>query len=488
MKKLLLLNLLIVTTTILVAQTNQSNYRNWVRTNTSNDKLALVIGNSKYLKGSSLSEPANDAALIAKALKARGYDVVLGYNLDQESFYGAVQDFAEKFPAYKEGVFYFAGHGFQVEGQNYLVPTDANPKGAWQVSGHCINVKNILEAINQPTIPKLILVDACRNNPFSKNWTDAKKRNLTPGMKAVAALKNSLVVFSTAENTQVSDYNQFAEIMARQIGIGGCISDILGKVDAELSGIDVNQVIRPTGLLQRQICFGNPVDIKKPRQQVNVDSDGDGLLNSVDECPDDPGPIENKGCPVPISGTFIDDRDGQSYSWKKMKDGRKWMTQNLNYETSDSYCYDDDERNCREYGRLYTWYAAQNICPSGWRLPSGHEWKSLFIAYGGCKTGIINNTKEIGNSRISYDALISGGSSGFEALLGGTRWEGDGLVYFNLNGFGFYWGSTEYDSERAFHYNLWSGGDDSYRGLYRSVNEGSINSKEKAYSCRCLKD
>jgi len=103
-------------------------------------------------------------------------------------------------------------------------------------------------------------------------------------MKTVKAQKKSMIVFSTAENTTVSDDNQFAELMAKYIKKGGCINKILGEVNQEIEKLDEYQLIRPTGLLYPEICFEE-------------------------------------------RGTFIDKRDNKTYSWKKMKDGKKWMTQ-----------------------------------------------------------------------------------------------------------------------------------------------------------------
>lgn len=80
--------------------------------------------------------------------------------------------------------------------------------------------------------------------------------------------------------------------------------------------------------------------------------------------------------------SFTDPRDGQTYRTVKIGN-QVWMAENLNYRTDDSYCYDDEPANCRKYGRLYTWKAALNACPSGWHLPSYEEFETLFAAVGG---------------------------------------------------------------------------------------------------------
>ena len=109
---------------------------------------------------------------------------------------------------------------------------------------------------------------------------------------------------------------------------------------------------------------------------------------------------------------------GTTYSSKRMADGKQWTTQNLNVNTVPSYCYEDAEPNCRRYGRLYTWESARRGCQSlgdGWRLPTDDEWRQMAKHYG----GVSEDSDDSGKA--AYKALLTGGSSGFNALLGGGR-------------------------------------------------------------------
>jgi len=110
-----------------------------------------------------------------------------------------------------------------------------------------------------------------------------------------------------------------------------------------------------------------------------------------------------------------------------------WMTKNLDTPLEGSFCYDDNANNCLKYGRLYTWQAALNACPSGWKLPSDIDWFDLTDATG----GIINSGKR----------LKVYGDTGFDALLGGKR-NGRGH-YEDIDEVGYYWTSTELDALNA---------------------------------------
>jgi uncharacterized protein (TIGR02145 family) len=158
-----------------------------------------------------------------------------------------------------------------------------------------------------------------------------------------------------------------------------------------------------------------------------------------------------------------------------MADGKEWMTANLNVNTPSSYCYVDAEPNCGRYGRLYTWESAQQGCRSsgsGWRLPTDDEWRQMARHYG----GLGNDSLEEGKA--AYTALVSGGTSGFNAVLGGNR-SGDGQ-YDRLEGHGLYWTASENDATTAPMYNFGKGS----QALYRQPQA----QKQMAISVRCIRE
>jgi uncharacterized protein (TIGR02145 family) len=158
-----------------------------------------------------------------------------------------------------------------------------------------------------------------------------------------------------------------------------------------------------------------------------------------------------------------------------MPDGNVWMTENLNVDIGDSYCYENAELNCRRYGRLYTWESARRACESlgsGWRLPADEAWRRLAKYFGGVGDDSADNGKT------AYTALLVGGRSGFKALLGGGR-EVNADRYARLEAHGFYWTSSERDSGNALFYNFAKGG----LALYRQPD----GEKQRAFSVRCVR-
>ena len=160
---------------------------------------------------------------------------------------------------------------------------------------------------------------------------------------------------------------------------------------------------------------------------------------------------------------------------KRMADGKQWTTRNLDVDVAPSYCYEDAEGNCRRYGRLYTWESAHRGCQqlgNGWRLPTDDEWRQLAKRYG----GVSADSDDTGKA--AYQALLIGGSSGFDAVLGGGR-DQEGQ-YARLEAHGFYWTATEENPASAWSYNFGKGG----LALHRQ----SGGEKLRAFSARCVRD
>jgi len=174
-----------------------------------------------------------------------------------------------------------------------------------------------------------------------------------------------------------------------------------------------------------------------------------------------------------VIGSITDTRDGQTY--KTVTIGTQtWMAQNLNYETANSFCYNDSAKYCEKYGRLYTWAAANTACPSGWHLPTNAEFETLFTAVGGSSTAGTKlkstsgwNSSGNGTDDYSFSALPAGRRND----SGGYNFEGDDA---------YFWSSTEDGSYYAF--NMYLGYDYDYAGLR------NYDFKNSGFSVRCVKD
>lgn len=161
---------------------------------------------------------------------------------------------------------------------------------------------------------------------------------------------------------------------------------------------------------------------------------------------------------------FTDTRDGIAY--KTIKIGSQiWMAENMNYNiNSGSWCYEDKNANCQLYGRLYTWEAAQDVCPLGWRLPTKEDFENLYSFLGK-------------DEKNAYKQLKADGESGFSAQMGGYRTE---KKYFNsIEVNTYYWSSSPSGEKNAWSFLI--------HNRYKKVSVEE-NNKELGFSVRCIKN
>lgn len=166
------------------------------------------------------------------------------------------------------------------------------------------------------------------------------------------------------------------------------------------------------------------------------------------------------------TGSFTDPRDGKTYKTIKI-DKQTWMAENMNFKTdTGSWCYDNKQSNCDQFGRLYGWYTSKIICPAGWKLPSKEEFETLLEQVGG-------------EGPQAFNKLKSGGSSGFNALLGGSHDNTD--KFYDLGTYGYFRSDTENKGFKAYGW-LMSVGSKNKMALMFS------DYKADGVSVRCLKD
>ncbi len=163
-------------------------------------RTALVIGNGDYAQRP-LRNPVNDAIDMSAALKKLGFDVMTLKDANLQKMEDAVNEFSQRLSQGGLGLFYYAGHGVQVSGENYLIPVDAQLKRDNDVRYKALALGQVLGALKDAKNQiNLVLLDACRNNPFT---TD--KRSLERGLAVVSAAKGTLIGYATGPNEEAAD-------------------------------------------------------------------------------------------------------------------------------------------------------------------------------------------------------------------------------------------------------------------------------------------
>jgi hypothetical protein len=163
-------------------------------------RMALVIGNGSY-KDSPLTNPVNDAKAIAQALRENGFTVTLRTNADMKEMLASIRDFGDQLRKGGVGVFYYAGHGMQIKGRNYLIPVATTIAREDEVAYAAVDAQAVLdkmEAAGNGT--NIMILDACRNNPFGRSFRGAQQ-----GLAQMDAPVGTLVAFATAPGSVASD-------------------------------------------------------------------------------------------------------------------------------------------------------------------------------------------------------------------------------------------------------------------------------------------
>lgn len=168
----------------------------------SEKKLALVIGNGNYPSGP-LANPENDARSMTDVLLNLGFRVQAYENLNQGQIKKVIDDFGASLKGNDVGLFYYAGHGIQAKGYNYLIPVDAQLQTEEQVDYDCVRADRVLALMETSgTKVNIIILDACRNNPFERSWT----RSATgKGLAFMSAPRGTLIAYATAPGSTASD-------------------------------------------------------------------------------------------------------------------------------------------------------------------------------------------------------------------------------------------------------------------------------------------
>ena len=232
-------------------------------------RTALIIGNSAY-RQSPLTNPVNDAQAMAARLEALGFTVTKLENASKGQMSDAIQKFGDAIKRGGVGLFYYAGHGLQVQGENFLLPVDANIEDMNHVAAQGVEAKKVLQEMsNAKNQLNLVILDACRNNPFAQSAsrgistrpdnTDGRARTDKPGgLAPMEALVGTLIAFATAPDSVAAD----------GAGKNGVYTENLLRNLSE-PGLKVEEVFKRTRFAVRQETGGRQV----PWENTSLEGD-----------------------------------------------------------------------------------------------------------------------------------------------------------------------------------------------------------------------
>ena len=256
-------------------------------------RTALVIGNSNYENASALRNPRNDASDMAEKLRKVGFDVQLGLDLTQQQFAQAIEQFARTLDGTDVALFYYAGHGLQMNERNYLVSVNAKLQNEFLMTSETIDLEAIVRLMESKAPINLVFLDACRNNPLADNLRQslaATKRSLSLG-RGLARIeptgRDTLIAYSAAPGQVAEDglgrNSPFTASLLRNIERPGLeVSVMLKEVTSDVRR-DTQNTQRPQQLsdMSRVFYFARadnpaqpaPPPVSTPSQPVAGNND-----------------------------------------------------------------------------------------------------------------------------------------------------------------------------------------------------------------------
>lgn len=241
------------------------------------ERVALVIGNSDYQHGTPLANPRNDATDVAGALQAVGFKVILGRDLDWRAFSETIRKFSNALKDADDAVFYYAGHGLQVGGQNYLIPVDAKLDSERDLDFSAIRLNFVLRQMELDRDDKtnIVFLDACRDNPLARNLSRSmgtRSGAVGVGLAQVKTGVGTFIAFSTQPGNVALDgegrNSPFTAALAKRVSLPGkslnaLMIDVRKEVLAKTKG---RQVPWDHSALTGDFYFarGEPAETGKP--------------------------------------------------------------------------------------------------------------------------------------------------------------------------------------------------------------------------------
>ena len=278
----------------------------------SQERLALIIGNSDYELVTSLDNPGNDASDLAASLEGLDFDVFLGLDVTYAQMTDLIDRFGEASKTADVILFFYAGHGFQVSGENYLVPTDSYVQKVEDVLTATIPMSRIISRMEEAPGLKFVLLDACRNNPFGENLRDAGAP-VADGLARIGNAADFLISFATQPDNVAYDgtgrNSFFTEALLSHLNTPGQdVSDMLISVRKDvIAATGGRQIPWENSSLTRQFQFDTRPSSVSPEallwQVAASGNDSELMRLYVDRYP--------QGPQVELAMAFLEGDDGQ---------------------------------------------------------------------------------------------------------------------------------------------------------------------------------
>lgn len=217
-------------------------------------RVALVIGNGSYRNAGALPNPRNDASAVGKALNDAGFQVVVAHDLSREQLSATLKEFSALADNAEWAVIYYAGHGIELGGVNYIVPVDAKFSSDRDVSFEAVMLEQVLLSVEGASKLRLVILDACRDNPFAKTMIRSSgSRSVGKGLGNIEPEGTTLVAYAAKHGQTAEDgggrNSPYAAALVRSIQTPGMeINQVFRKVH--------DDVMAATGKRQQPFTYG----------------------------------------------------------------------------------------------------------------------------------------------------------------------------------------------------------------------------------------
>jgi len=218
-------------------------------------RAALVIGNAEYRYSQPLANPLNDATDVADMLERLGFDVIRLFNGDFSKIRDAIRTFNAAVSEAEIGIVYYAGHGMELGGENWLIPVDAELKNDRDLPYESVSLKTVMESVSRASQLGLVILDSCRDNPFLAKMNRSRMtRSVERGLARVEPTRNVLVAYAAKDGTTATDGSSrnspYTSALLKHMPTSGLeVSFIFRKVR--------DDVLAATGRRQQPFVYGS---------------------------------------------------------------------------------------------------------------------------------------------------------------------------------------------------------------------------------------